>query len=302
MATLKNKNEFTEDGKKFIKNANACYCEEKIGDSYVVMCKLNERGKREYLYKRGYGYISSQFNCRKLWLDGFSETNVNRAADEFDERLKKAKNGTFAKVDISALNVRLYYKRVGTERYDCLIEQITPSENASVKCLHLCELKKITGEITWPDFDVNTEEEKKLIEILDESDEETINENPLYISAVENGDKIMQIQLKRYYDIATDEEREWLSSVIHDRVLPELPDNYDKDFAVQRDTIDELMLLRSGYKVLHRPCFAMKGSTHKYWALNPHTKCGVDAVAENTEGICFGEYLALFPLPEIKNK
>lgn len=81
------------------------------------------------------------------------------------------------------------------------------------------------------------------------------------------------------------------------RILPPLPEEYDRDFIVDAGTIDEeikALLVDSGYRIVHRPYFSMEGSTHKKWELNPHRKSVVDAAPVDAEAIPFYEFEALF--------
>ena len=78
------------------------------------------------------------------------------------------------------------------------------------------------------------------------------------------------------------------------KVLPTLPEEYDMAFYVDSKTINLHLLEKSKYKLLHRPYFAMKGSTHSAYTLNPHTKIGVDAAPANCEFISFKEFLKIF--------
>lgn len=82
------------------------------------------------------------------------------------------------------------------------------------------------------------------------------------------------------------------------RTLPKLPEEFNRNYVVQADTIDRTLLKDSGYSVLHRPYFAMKGSTHDNWMLNPHTRSGVDAAKKDEPAISFDEFLALFETAE----
>jgi hypothetical protein len=86
------------------------------------------------------------------------------------------------------------------------------------------------------------------------------------------------------------------------RILPPLPEEYDRDFIVDAGTIDEesqKLLADSGYRIVHRPYFSMEGSTHKKWELNPHRKSVVDAAPADAEAIPFSEFEALFDESEI---
>ena len=81
------------------------------------------------------------------------------------------------------------------------------------------------------------------------------------------------------------------------KTLPQLPDEFDKEYVVDVDTMTDRsfsLLRRSGYVILHRPYFAMCGSTHKKYTLNPHTKQGVDAAEAGRAAISFCEFLELF--------
>ena len=78
------------------------------------------------------------------------------------------------------------------------------------------------------------------------------------------------------------------------KVLPQLPAEYDRNYIVDSGTIKLSVLRRSGYRILHRPYFAMKDSTHDKWQLNPHQKTGVDAANTDAPAMNFKEYLKLF--------
>ena len=73
-------------------------------------------------------------------------------------------------------------------------------------------------------------------------------------------------------------KQSFISRLLRLRVLPSLPKEYDRNYVVNSANI--AMLERSGYTIYHRPYFAMRGSTHEKWTLNPHTKCGVDAARD----------------------
>lgn len=78
------------------------------------------------------------------------------------------------------------------------------------------------------------------------------------------------------------------------KILPQLSKEYDKYYVVDASTVKCAILRRSGYKILHRPYFAMKNSTHEKWQLNPHTKTGIDAAQNDAKAIPFKEFLRLF--------
>jgi hypothetical protein len=84
-----------------------------------------------------------------------------------------------------------------------------------------------------------------------------------------------------------------LSKLFNCRILPSLPEEYNKDYVIEGG-VDYTLLKHSGYSMWHRPYFAMPGSTHKRITLNPHTKYGLDAGKVDAEAISFQEFLKLF--------
>lgn len=79
-----------------------------------------------------------------------------------------------------------------------------------------------------------------------------------------------------------------------DRVLPALGEEYDRVYTISKKDIDIGLFERSGYVYLHRPYFAMKGSTHALCEINPHKRTVVDAGKDNAKLISFSEFLNLF--------
>jgi len=63
----KNKNEYLLDGNRFIRTIQRCRCTEKVGNQYVLDCKIVERGNQSYTYLPGDAFLSRY--DQKLWLD-----------------------------------------------------------------------------------------------------------------------------------------------------------------------------------------------------------------------------------------
>ena len=76
--------------------------------------------------------------------------------------------------------------------------------------------------------------------------------------------------------------------------LPALSKNFNQNYYVKSATADVRLLNQSGYAMLHRPYFAMKGSTHSAITISPHTKVCIDAAPILEEKIDFKEFLKLF--------
>ncbi len=67
--------------------------------------------------------------------------------------------------------------------------------------------------------------------------------------------------------------------------LPDLPENFNQNYYIKTSTVNIRLLRRSGYKILHRPYFAMKNSTHDAVTINPHKKECVDAAPISADAI-----------------
>ncbi len=94
-------------------------------------------------------------------------------------------------------------------------------------------------------------------------------------------------------NLATNDECKRLEELTGNTILPKADIEYNKTFVIYRDGIDVGLLAQSGYRILHRPYFAMKGSTHSKWELNPYTKSGVDAALKDVGGIDFVEFISM---------
>lgn len=78
--------------------------------------------------------------------------------------------------------------------------------------------------------------------------------------------------------------------------LPALSEEYNRKYFVENKAEIRKLLVKSDYTILHRPYFAMKGSTHNVITVNPHTKVAVDAAPLVEQPLTPQEFLALFYL------
>ena len=88
--------------------------------------------------------------------------------------------------------------------------------------------------------------------------------------------------------------RKKCSHFLKPKILPQLSKEYNNYYVVDASTVKSAVLRHSGYKILHRPYFGMKNSTHEKWQLNPHTKIGIDAAQTDAKEIPFKEFFKLF--------
>jgi len=277
---------------KYVETIKRCECIKRIDDLYVMECKIPQRGKHNYIFQRGSDHLKRELGEKTLDLSNQAIKKLSTTVDKFDEYVAHAK-ASYKRISIEETNWTICYKRKNNSTYEAVLEIADHDNSVETKLIKNCSLEKLIRELTPRNLS-QTEEEKRVYKLLRFSDNKTISENPLFQAAVANNDLVMQRQLKLYYKIATEPEVSWLSKLLKKRILPSLPEEYDKKYIVDSDTIEQSMIMRSGYTILHRPYFAMNGSTHEKWQLNPHTKMGVDAAKDDDESICFAEYLAMF--------
>ena len=278
---LKNDNEYIEDGKHFIKAIKACRCDEWY-DGYILKCKIKERGNHDYVLSEDKNYICKPNSEKRFYLEEEAKKTIQRAVDEFEENTNL---GNYRQAQISK-NAHGYYKhnKLNPAKYDFVLVYFAEDQLKFKKFRKNITLSEMIREIDWS---ISTEK-------LYGHNEAELAENPIYKEAVESNDKTLQKQLRVFYRLETKEEASWLSKLLGKRVLPTLPEEYDKTYNVDRDTIDFSMLERSCYVILHRPYFAMMNSTHEVYQLNPHTKEGVDAATRDEPSISFNDFLELF--------
>ena len=286
-------NEFRKDEKLYIKQIKKCSCDRKLGDIYRVRCKIIQRGEKLYLYKAGADFIAKDIiDGERMYLCPEAKKTVEKSVSDFEEWVYEARN-SFIDITIPGIPTDIYYERIGLDVYNLMTishgdgeEDIIISQDIS--------LRDIIFKLI---FEKNISENKEIEKLISNPDEETIKTHPLYMSAVEQGDELMQKKLKLLFHCETKEDCEWLSEVLNTKVLPRLSKEFDKDYFVDSDNIteDDLHLLeRSGFVIMHRPYFAMPGSTHSMWSLNPHRKSGTDAVRVGQEAITFADFMKFY--------
>ena len=249
-----------ENNKFTVSRIKKCFCEEKTKDIYRLVCTIKERGMRDYSFCKGRDFISQYNNERKtLYLSEEALNEVNKAVDDFDIALSE-----FSKDDLD-------YRHLADGSYLLMMRK-----NDTASIIHVYDASELTHKVLCYYDDLN-EEKRSLLKL-----------------AEKKKDRALSLQLKFYYNLVSDEEAEELKQLLNTKLLPPLGDEYDRYYSVVRDTIDFQLLKDSGYKILHRPYFSMKGSTHKLYSLNPHTRTAVDAAYENSEYITFEDYLKLF--------
>ncbi len=288
-----NNNEFVNGEKRFVKVIRKCRCSEKIDDVYVLECKIQQRGEKQYCYIPGSHYISL-VSCTheggRLWLTDQSESQADLAVTDFESVLEKADahGWGYSSNNSPDETFALFYEPASDFLYNCLIKY-KDAEN-HIRCKYMCSMNigDIIHNAAWQ------QGENAMRELLFNTTTDNIAENPFYIAAVNSNDITLQNQIKLYYRIADYNECMYISEITGKNILPPLPEEYDKDFYVDSKTVSSELLRNSGYSIGHRPCMAMRGdATYTKWRLNPHTKIGGDTAPKDAEAISFDEYVKM---------
>lgn len=294
MEQMKNKNEFRDGDKLYIQQMDNCIVSRRVNDTYDLRCKIHQRGENFYKYTMGNKYIENSYGTKKLWLldDALNivKSSVNRFKVEAAALTKKNK------VSLDIIGLDVYYSIFS--KGDFLLKFDDINKDHVFEIYRDKDFADIFFEITFCNSRFkNHKEAEELFKILQDSTNETIEKNPFYIEAVKQGDVHAQIEMKMHYHIASEEDCVRLSEILNQRILPPLSEEYNKNYVIDANTVNSKvykLLKLSGYTILHRPYFGMKGCTRKKIGLNPHTKYGVDAAKADDTSIPFSEYLDMF--------
>lgn len=305
---VKNKNEFCENGSLYIREIKRCRCIRKKYDEYIISCKVHQRGEDNYHFRRGDGWISN-YNGRKLWLDADALNTVLKAIDAFDAEVESAQTIDFDMLNLMDTDIVIYYRPAEDNKnvdingkFDFILryrdqDQDSDSEEKKIITQRLGDTAwwGILNELEGMDRRyVCGEKNRRLIQ---KPTAETISQHPLTAAAEKAGLVQLEKIVRLYYHLADKEDCRILAEMTGRRILPALPEEYNRYYTVDAAnmTDDDYELLEiSGYELLHRPYFAMKGHTHGKITLNPHTKYGSDAAREEEPAITFNEFLKLF--------
>ena len=197
------------------------------------------------------------------------------------------------KVELDMLNMALYYRRISKESFDYVVETKTPEADICLKIRTGKTIGEMLRDLSLGGVRLS-KDQRKYLEKIEYSTKETIADNPVYQAAVRENDEVMQNCMKLYYRIASNEECEKLEKELNRKILPSLPEEYDHMYAIDLNTVDYKLIIDSGYQIMHRPYFAMRGCTHSKCQINPHTKVCIDAAKKDDEAMDFKAFLDLF--------
>ncbi len=274
MQDNKKENIYQIDDKYYAKKVKNATCNKKVNGVYFLKCEIKMRGINDYKYKLGTNYLikdtyrQDDFKTKNiLYLEEAALNTILNAISIMDRYIEIVNNKGYKAKD----NI-LYYDRKDNNIYSFIYKYVD-GDNISYYYKE--------GNI----FRNNFHDRK--------TREDLMNESFCYQAAKYYNDEIFMLELLVRENLATNEECIRLSELTGRTILPKADIKYNKTFVVNRDGIDADVLYQSGYRILHRPYFAMKGSTHDKWELNPYNKTVVDATLKDNEGISFEEYILI---------
>lgn len=290
---MKNLNEYRENGKLFVKKIKRCICMRKDGDSYSLECLINQRGRRAYTYLKGDGMICGRFSGKTLWLSAEAKITVNKEVDAFDALWDYAGKSGFHEIYSKGAGVSVFYRR-SEEKYDFLLRyENAKTGKTTTEIMRGTDIKSFLRRMEFCDEIADLNAKRLFLNPRGEN----MSEHPFVIEARKRNDRMLETEVKLCFRSETPYDCGELSKMLGIKILPVLPVEFDKEYVIDSGTLTERafkVLRRSGYDIRHQPYFAMRGLTHKKYAVNPHKKYAVDAAGADITAISFDDFLRLF--------
>ena len=289
----KNKNEYRADGRLYVEKIKSCAVDSFWNGKYCVVCKIHQRGRNYYYCGREAEYLQKDphGNGRRLWLSADARAAVAAEIEKYESDIAAAKaESSCVSAELSdEIGLKVWYKHGAGNKYDLVAGVFLNGAVRSYKVSRRLRLEEMLHQLRF------IRSESGLRSEGDSDKEYELIFAALYKSAEERGDELMQLEMKLWNNTADREDTERLSALLGRRILPPLRgDAAKKKYAVIAGTVDHALLHDSGYTFLHRPYFAMKGSTHDRITIVPFSRTAVDAAKEDMEEITFEEFLKLF--------
>lgn len=263
-------NDYKKDEKLYIKKVKGCFVTEKKGDNYKLDCRIKQHGEKEYHYVADDDYLEYDVfapkGSKKLWLSDEAKQFIADSITEFNDIIEgNVKNGEKFCCEACGDNI-IRYRRTSLFGYEAIKEI---KENGTSRYLY-------KASVSFDYFFLNGHSRPQ--------------DNALYVKAVRDNDLYVKYSVENLCGMLTKEGRLYLESVDGIKRLPYVKKCLDQIFYVRYENGIWKSLYASKYGILHRPCFAMKGSTGSVIELNPYTRRGVDATKEGMEGISWKEF------------
>lgn len=281
------------DGKCWLDDVQACSCSKKVGSSYVVTCKIHQRGTHDFDCTE---QADRLVRGEKTWyLTDEARKPVLSAIRSFEQKTAELEHYSLVPVRIPQANMLILLRRRDKESFDAVVKNQYNQQRPETCWLKNLPIGEIIRETAFRlCFGREDKGLKELWDLLWKTPAKLLSENPFYLAALASGDELLQLQIRLHYNLADKEDCRKLEEALDYRILPPLGAAYNRTFAIPSEEIDCELLRRSGYGILHRPYFSMRGYTHNLWRINPCKKSGVDAAKVGAEVTSFQDFLKLF--------
>lgn len=288
--------EYVEDGKTYVTSIDYCQPAAKIDDRYYLLCEFPGHERQIYHIDACVTTIVADNDPECVYYPtGESLKLLKKAVRYYDSLVKKAMKWNMLAFTVKDIDFKMYYFQTHNTTYDYLLDyelhgrNVQYSRNCSVS--FICEhFEQIIGT-EYPD----TPEAD-----LFSTDYGDINKNPLYIAAIDAGDETLQMFTRHAFSKTTEKDAAKLLIHFNDRVLPALPEKYNRFYAVDISTIDGELLARSGYSLIEFEPEDPDIVTNKKWQLNPATMESIGFAGIDEDVISFEEYLEMFDTKEMR--
>ena len=109
------------DGKHWLNAVQACTCNKKVGSSYVVTCKIHQRGTHDYdCTEQADRLVRSE----KTWyLTDEARVPVLNAIRSFEQKTAEFENGSHVPVRIPQANMQSLLRRRDKESFDAVVKE-----------------------------------------------------------------------------------------------------------------------------------------------------------------------------------
>ena len=254
-------NLYKQNGNFYVKAIKRCYVLEKKGGDYCLECKIKQLGEKEYNYIAGGDFLEydvfSYGGAKKLWLSEDAKNFLADSIAEFNGIIEgNVKSGEkFCCENCGDYVIR--YRRTSLIGFETIKEL---KINGIIRYVH-----KTSVSFDYFFLCGHTRPQ----------------DNVLYTKAVQENDLYVKYSIENLCGMLTKEGRLYLESVDGIKRLPYVKKCLDQKFYVRYEDGIWDSLYASKYGILHRPYFAMMGSTRSVIELNPYTKTGVDATKKS---------------------
>ena len=258
-----------------------CKVISRTSDNYLLDIKLENGGNSRFNCNPGRGVVS--WGKREHALSENNSVIIFDAVKRFEDSITELSqiSDDVLCAEFSSPDMILHLRKRDNYRdilYDVLFEFDTRSERTytykpSYNIIQITDLIQRRFE--------NVRDEK--VQSMINPTPEALHDNPLFIAADEKKDFILLSLL----------ENLWGKYSVKSAYLTDFSEEFDKEYCVVTKTIPVPMIYRSGYTVLHRPYFAMRGCTHDVSTINPYKKSVIDAAKIDAPYITFYEFAEL---------